>query len=162
MFNKKVQTVGSISEFLHGKQARFEELQTQEGVMMDQAKTMGKALAFTSILPLAIAPFAKLKVASAASNPTYYGEVLPVNSAATTADGIFETMLTAFDPLITLIQALAYPVAMVVALGGCLFIMIDNKEKGFGMMQSAGLGYVLVTLMPMILNILVRAMKDAV
>ncbi|MGD6832595.1 hypothetical protein ACQCT5_10550 [Sutcliffiella halmapala] len=162
MFNKKVQTVGSISEFMGRKEKRYEDLRTQEEIMMDQAKTTGKTLALTSTLPLAIAPFAKVKVAAAASAPTYYGEVLPVNSAATTADGIFETMLTAFDPLITLIQALAYPVAMVVALGGCLFIMIDNKEKGFGMMQSAGLGYVLVTLMPMILNILVRAMKDAV
>jgi hypothetical protein len=82
--------------------------------------------------------------------------------ATPSADAMFDKMLHAFDPLINLVQALAYPVAMVVVLGGALFIMIGNKEKGFSMMQGAGLGYVLVQMTPMVLNILVEAMKMAV
>lgn len=71
-------------------------------------------------------------------------------------------MITAFDPIINLIQAMAYPVAMVVVLGGALFIMVGNKDKGFSMMQTAGLGYVLVMVAPVILNVLVDAMKGVI
>lgn len=71
-------------------------------------------------------------------------------------------MMTAFNPLIDLIQGMAYPVAMVCVLGGALFVMIGNNEKGFSMMQKAGLGYVIVMIAPMILNVLVEAMKGVV
>ncbi|MGD7051405.1 hypothetical protein [Sutcliffiella horikoshii] len=158
MFNKKIQTVGNITDFVRGGRPQVEVISTQEQIIMNQAKTAGGALAAATTLPLAIAPFAKVKIASAAG----YGTAVPVNSATVAADTMFQNMLHAFDPLITLVQALAYPIAMVVVLGGALFIMIGNKDKGFSMMQSAGLGYVLVTLTPMILNILVEAMKSAV
>jgi len=69
---------------------------------------------------------------------------------------------TAFDPLIDLIQGLAYPVALVVVLGGSIFVMIGNSEKGFSMMQKAGLGYLLVMITPMILDVLVDAMEGAI
>ncbi len=68
-------------------------------------------------------------------------------------------MMTAFNPLIELIQGMAYPVAMIVVLGGAIFVMIGNSDKGFSMMQKAGLGYVIVMIAPMILNVLVDAMK---
>lgn len=111
-----------------------------------------KAFRETGILiPLAIAPLFKVKSALAA-------EAVPVNAAAVTG-AMYDKMLHAFDPLITLVQALAYPVAMVVVLGGALFIMIGNREKGFSMMSGAGLGYVLVQMTPLVLNILVEAMK---
>jgi len=97
-----------------------------------------------SLAPLATAPLWSATPALAA-NADIYGK-----------------MVGAFDPLVSLIQALAYPIAMVVVLGGALFVMIGNKEKGFTMMQSAGLGYVLVQMTPMVLDILVQAMKAAV
>jgi hypothetical protein len=65
------------------------------------------------------------------------------------------TILHAFDPLIDLIQALAYPIAGVMIAGGCLFIMVGNKEKGMQMLQNAAIGYILVQLSPMILKLLV-------
>lgn len=102
------------------------------------------------LIPLAVAPFIKLSTVSAATTTA---------PAAVEAGAMYDKMLHAFDPLITLVQALAYPVAMVVVLGGALFIMIGNKEKGFSMMQGAGLGYVLVQMTPLVLNILVEAMK---
>ncbi len=97
----------------------------------------------TSLIPLATAPLWTVAHASAETS-------------------IQSQMMTAFGPLIDLIQGMAYPVAMIVVLGGALFIMIGNKEKGFSMMQTAGLGYVLVMLAPMILNVLVDAMKGVV
>lgn len=68
-------------------------------------------------------------------------------------------MISAFAPIVSLIQGMAYPVALVVVLGGALYVMIGNNEKGFGMMQKAGLGYAIVMIAPMILNVLVDAMK---
>ena len=57
---------------------------------------------------------------------------------------------------------MAYPVAMVVVLGGAIFVMIGNSEKGFSMMQKAGLGYLIVMIAPMILDVLVDAVDGAV
>lgn len=139
MFKNKVKSVGTISEFMHGKKAN---------TAVKTAKPYG-------LVPLAVAPWVVGTKALASDG----GQAVAV--AGTTA-GIYERMIHAFDPLIDLIQALAYPVAMIVVLGGALFIMIGNKEKGFAMMQGAGLGYVLVQLMPMVLNILVEAMKGAI
>lgn len=95
-----------------------------------------------SLIPLAIVP-------------------LTPSTAFAQAD-IQSKMMGAFDPLIGLIQGLAYPVAMVVVLGGAIFVMIGNSDKGFGMMQKAGLGYLLVMIAPMILDVLVDAMKGVI
>lgn len=94
-----------------------------------------------SLLPLAAAP------------------LMPIKAYA--AEDIQGKMMNAFDPLIDLIQGLAYPVALVVVLGGSIFVMIGNSEKGFSMMQKAGLGYLLVMITPMILDVLVDAMDGA-
>lgn len=70
-----------------------------------------------------------------------------------------EKMMDAFTPIIELVQSLAYPVALLVVMGGGLFVMIGNSEKGFSMIQRAGLGYVLVMMLPMLLDVLVEAMR---
>lgn len=64
-------------------------------------------------------------------------------------------ILHAFDPLIGMIQSLSYPIAGVMIAGGCLFIMCGNKERGMQMLQNAALGYILVQISPMLLQLLV-------
>lgn len=64
-------------------------------------------------------------------------------------------ILHAFDPLINLIQSLAYPIAGVMIAGGCLFIMVGNRDRGMQMLQNAAIGYILVQLAPLLLSILV-------
>ncbi|MBT2599069.1 MULTISPECIES: hypothetical protein [unclassified Oceanobacillus] len=96
----------------------------------------------TSLIPLAAAPF--------------------IPSTVFAEETIQNKMMSAFDPLIDLIQGMAYPVAMVVVLGGALFVMIGNSDKGFSMMQKAGMGYVLCMLLPMIFDVLVDAMAGVV
>lgn len=95
-----------------------------------------------SLIPLAAAPFIPTKVFAEESIKT--------------------KMMNAFDPVIELIQGMAYPVAMVVVLGGAIFVMIGNSDKGFNMMQKAGLGYLLVMIAPMILDVLVDAMGGVI
>lgn len=85
-------------------------------------------------------------------------------AAVTTAAASAEwktTVLHAFDPLIDLIQSLSYPIAGVMIAGGCLFIMVGNREKGMQMLQNAAIGYILVQLSPMLLKLLV-GVGDAV
>jgi hypothetical protein len=121
---------------LRTKTYDFKEFMRGEHVKKRKAPT-------ASLIPLATAPV--------------WSNALKVSAEATPS--IADKMIKAFDPLINLIQGMAYPVAMVVVLGGALFVMIGNSEKGFSMMQKAGLGYVIVMIAPMILNVLVDAMK---
>jgi hypothetical protein len=106
---------------------------------------------FGAALPLAVLPMSTIT----AHASTY--EAVP--AVAMSTDQIYDKILTAFEPITTLIQALAYPVAGVVVLFGAIMVLISQKEKGFALMSNAGLGVILVNLMPMLLNILVDIMK---
>lgn len=66
----------------------------------------------------------------------------------------------AFDPLIQLVQALSYPIGMVMMLGGGIFIMIGNSERGLGMIQKAGVGYILIQMLPLLMDLLVEIAKS--
>lgn len=76
--------------------------------------------------------------------------------------GVKEKILHAFDPLIDLVQLLAYPVAGVMIAGGCLFIMVGNRDTGMKMLQNAAIGYILVQLSPLFLDLLVGIGSAAV
>lgn len=82
-------------------------------------------------------------------------------AAASTIDGaITEKVVAAFNPLIELVKALSYPIGLTMMLGGGVFIMIGNSEKGIGMIQKAGLGYVLIQMLPLLMDLLVEIAKS--
>jgi hypothetical protein len=146
MFKKKTESM-SIKEFMNrGK----ETLHETELIAFKEVEQLG-TVATISLLPLAVGSFSKVIPASAA---TYEAVSVTANAE------MYDRMVTAFDPLIILVQALAYPIATVVVLAGGLMVMIGMKEKGYSLMMGAGLGYVLVNMTPMVLNILVDAMKS--
>ncbi|MCM3665490.1 hypothetical protein M3204_13820 [Mesobacillus subterraneus] len=146
MFRQK-QEIIKFSDFMNkGKDI----ISVEEMEIMKKGKTAGYAFGL-SMLPLAIAPLTQATTASAHEAVTVMAQ-----------GQMYDKMIIAFNPLIDLIQALAYPIAMVVVLGGAIMVMINQKEKGYSMMMGAGLGYVLVNMTPMILNILVDAMKSVV
>jgi hypothetical protein len=130
----------SIAEFMSG------DYKTEQTSRFKQSILFGG-------LPLFISPMLAVPQVSAASSSP------DAITVVASSDQIYDKMMLAFEPITTLIQALAYPVASVVVLAGALFVMINQKDKGFGMMSSAGLGVILVNLMPMVLNILVDVMK---
>jgi uncharacterized membrane protein YozB (DUF420 family) len=68
---------------------------------------------------------------------------------------IKDQIIHAFDPLITLVQTLSYPIGFVMISAGCLFIMCNNREKGMQMINTAAIGYILVQLSPLFMKILV-------
>jgi hypothetical protein len=106
-------------------------------------KNMVNKIALSSILPLAITSpaFAESDLSNVISSKLY------------------EKVIHAFDPLVVLVQALSYPIGLTVMLGGGLFIMIGNREKGFSLIQQAGMGYILVQMLPLLMDLLVDISK---
>lgn len=95
-----------------------------------------------SLIPLAVAPFIPTSVFAEASIQT--------------------KLMTAFQPLLDLIQGAAYPIALAVVLAGGIFIIIGQSDKGFDLISKASLGYILVSVLPMIFNVLADVMKGVV
>ncbi|MGE8080908.1 hypothetical protein [Peribacillus loiseleuriae] len=65
-----------------------------------------------------------------------------------------ETIAHALDPLVNLMVALNFPVCSVLIVGACFFFMLGKSERAWSGIQNAGLGYILVQIMPMLLNVL--------
>lgn len=91
-----------------------------------------------SLIPLAAAPLIPAKVFAEPS--------------------IQAKMMTAFDPLLQLIQGAAYPIALAVVLGGAIFVIIGKSDQGFDMISKASMGYVLISVLPMIFDVLASVM----
>lgn len=84
---------------------------------------------------------------------------IPVNAFADKSGELagnlaLSTFATIMDPIIDILVALALPVASVILVGACFFIMLGQKEKAYGLMMNAGLGYVLIQMSPLLLKIL--------
>lgn len=83
--------------------------------------------------------------------PTYTPEMIPTGYIA---EKSLETFANIMDPVIQILVAISFPVASVIMVGACFFFMFGNSEKAWGMIMNAGLGYVLITLSPLLLDIL--------
>lgn len=94
---------------------------------------------------------------------------LPVNLTSTPemiptgfiADSSLEMLANVLDPLVQIMVAISFPIASVIMIGGCFFFMIGNSEKAWQTIMNAGLGYVLIQLSPLFLQIL-REVGEAV
>lgn len=70
------------------------------------------------------------------------------------AESSMEMLATVLDPLIQIMVAISFPIASVIMIGGCFFFMLGNSEKAWSTIMNAGLGYVLVQMSPLFLDIL--------
>lgn len=77
------------------------------------------------------------------------------------ADKSLETLATILDPAVDILVAISFPIASVIMIGACFFFMFGNSEKAWSMIMNAGLGYVLIQLSPLFLEIL-RTVGEAV
>jgi hypothetical protein len=64
------------------------------------------------------------------------------------------TLAHILDPIVDILVALSFPIASVIIVGSCFQFMFDRADKGWTMIQNAGLGYVLIQVSPLILNVL--------
>ncbi|MFJ5625611.1 hypothetical protein ACIQD3_23715 [Peribacillus loiseleuriae] len=65
-----------------------------------------------------------------------------------------EKIIHAFDPLVELIMGVSLPIASVMIAGGALLVMIGIKDKGYSMIMSSAIGYVLVQMTPLLIDLL--------
>lgn len=101
------------------------------------------------------------RVLAAALNPQSVAHAPVVNpedavpAMAGVSAAVHSKILHAFDPLVNLIQDLAYPIAAVMIAAGSIFIMVGRKDQGMQYLTNAALGYILVQLVPLMLSLLV-------
>jgi hypothetical protein len=148
MFKRK-QTM-SIKEFMNEEYKIEKAFSPSEVASFHKVETLGW-LGLMTTLPLLFTPSINAKQVFAA-------EVMPAVASAELSN----KLMVAFSPIIDLVQSLAYPVGMVVVLGGAIMVMIGQQEKGYSMLMSAGLGIILINIAPMVLNVLISAMKSVV
>ncbi len=90
---------------------------------------------------------------------------VPVNAVAqptgVIADKSLEMLATILDPVIQVLVAISFPVSSVIMVGACFWFMIGNSEKAWSTIMNAGLGYVLIQMSPIFLDIF-RAIGKAV
>lgn len=79
---------------------------------------------------------------------------VPVGAKEWMGETTISTLAHALDPVIDILVVLSFPIASVIIVGACFFFMFGNPEKAWGMIQNAGLGYVLIQVSPVILNVL--------
>lgn len=58
------------------------------------------------------------------------------------------------DPVVDILVALAFSVASLVIVDACFLFMFGSAERAWTIIQNAGLGYVLIQVSPLILNVL--------
>jgi nitrate reductase NapE component len=117
-------------------------------------------LASAAILPLvtggAVGTLGFAVNALAATNG--FTVVGPVAVETTAKEWMGEHTLSALahvlDPVVDVLVALSFPVASVIIVGACFFFMMGNSEKAWTTIQNASLGYVLIQVSPLILDVL--------
>ncbi len=81
-------------------------------------------------------------------------EAVPAGAAEWMGEKTLQALAHVLDPVVDIMVALSFPVASVVIVGACFFFMFGNSEKAWSMITNASLGYVLIQVSPLILNVL--------
>lgn len=96
----------------------------------------------------------KVAFASNAAVPVSAVEVVPAGAKEWMGEQTLSTLAHVLDPVVDILVALSFPIASVVIVGACFLFMFGNSEKAWTAIQNAGLGYVLIQVSPLILDVL--------
>ncbi|MGG3233970.1 hypothetical protein ABEP17_10840 [Priestia flexa] len=145
MFAQKVHTVGTVKEFLY----RDDLKQLRRELKKFNKKATAQGLR-ASLTTLATGATAISITNNLFTTPVYAaGPIEYVKGEAK------QKVVDAFMPLVDVIQALSYPIALIMLTGGALLFMINRKDQGISLIQNASIGYILVQMMPLIMQLLV-------
>lgn len=125
----------SISEFMSG-----------DYKLSNKSKKKLGAVA-SSVLPISLIP-------SFASAQTITPEAVSAGATEWLSEKSLQMLAHALDPLVDLMVALSFPIASVIIIGACFFFMLGKSDKAWSGIMNAGLGYVLIQIMPLLLNVL--------
>jgi len=76
-------------------------------------------------------------------------------------DKTLEMLSAIFDPFIQILVAVSFPVASMIMAVSFFIMMFGMKEKALSLMMNAGIGYVLVQMLPLF-NSLLKTVGEAV
>lgn len=147
-----------FSEFMSG------EYKIKEKEARKQKIRNAKRVAYSSVLPIvtlgATGTISFVTTFLATANNGLAAPIaVPATAVEATAkEWMGEQTLSALahvlDPVVDVLVALSFPVASVIIVGACFLFMFSNAEKAWSMIQNAGLGYVLIQVSPLILDVL--------
>jgi hypothetical protein len=154
MAMRRTKTI-KFGEFMSG------EYKVKEAKKERNTKAIMKAVTTSTIIitasKVAIPMFmvsVPLMLATKAISPA----AVPASAAAVPvglmSDTVKAKIIHAFDPLVDLMVSLSLPIAGVMLTGGALMIMIGRKEPGYKLIFDCTIGYILVQMSPMFLNLL--------
>ena len=144
-FQPKIQTVGTISEFLNND--GLGDIKKELKKFNKKAKAHGLKASLTTLATGA--------TAISLTNNLFTNHAYAAGPVEYVKGQAKEKIVEAFMPLVDMIQALSYPIALVMLTGGALMFMINQKDKGISLIQNASIGYILVQLMPLMMQLLV-------
>lgn len=146
-----------FGEFMSGEYNRKAEERKAKKRAIIKAATTGSLIVTASkvaipamMVTIPIALLTKSFPAMAATSAT---AAVPVGGVI--SDAVKSRIMHSFDPLVDLMVSLSIPIAGVMITGGCLLVLIGLKEKGYTLITSASLGYILVQLSPMFIDLLI-------
>ncbi len=121
LFTPKIETVGTVSDFLQGK--------TAKEVITPSIAAISLTTGLLSYTPM-------------------------VGAEGLVKQHVAEKIIVAFDPVVQLIQGLAYPVGMTMICAGFLIMITGNRHKGLSMIKWAAIGFIGMQFAPAIMMIL--------
>lgn len=145
LLQPRLQTVGNVNEFVSGAY-KFKKIERKVNKKLIK---WGVRVAVTIV---AGSFLIDLTVPQAIAH-AMGGEAIPV-VANPAADALGSAVNKALQPLIDVLKELAKPIAGVMVTWGCLRYMIGQKEGGIETIQQAAIGYILVMLSPIIMNLI--------
>jgi nitrate reductase NapE component len=155
------------------KVIKFNEFMSGEYKVKEKEKRQRKIhkttkLAAAAILPLAtggaVGTLGFAMKAFAASNviPVSAPVVMEVGAKQWMGEQTLSTLAHVLDPIVDILVALSFPIASVIIVGGCFFFMFGKSDKAWTTIQNAGLGYILIQVSPLILDVLKKVGDAAV
>jgi nitrate reductase NapE component len=146
---------------------KFNEFMSGEYKVKEKQKRQRRAKKVTQLAAAAVLPvatcgavgtigFAMKAFAATNAVPVMLGAPVAVEVGAKAWAGhqALSTLAHALDPVVDILVALSFPIASVVIVGSCFLFMFGNSEKAWTGIQNAGLGYVLIQVSPVILDVL--------
>ena len=142
MFMNKTVTVSTYSDLMSGGNKDIRK------VVKKSASPIMKGL---SVIPLIVAGG---KSAFACEPGTAIEATAQAIPAGAISGALTGKIIHAFDPLIELMVSISLPIAGVMLTGGALLIMIGQKDMGFRLIMNSAIGYVLVQMSPLFMDLL--------
>lgn len=145
----KTQTI-KFNDFMNGEHKKPKK----KGAVKKAVKVAsGLALPLALGSPIGLA-LGVTKVLASTNETVPVVAAVPVGASEWMGEKTLSALAHVLDPVVDILVALSFPVASVIIVGACFFFMLGNSEKAWSTIQNASLGYVLIQVSPLILDVL--------